>query len=262
MIRILFMVSAILFAGCGDHPVGKKNSEKNKPDSGLASSAPQAMHKVWEAHGGLERWSGQRTLEFTIPGTAEGETHVIDLVSRKDRIDGPGYSLGFDGHRVWLVNSAEAFKGNPDFYHNLMFYFFAMPFVLSDPGIQYQPADSLQIEGITYPGLRIRFEAGVGTSPKDEYLLYYNPETFQMEWLGYTVTYFNQETSEDIHWIRYGKWQETAGLLLPEVITWYAREGEKPTVPENTVSFKEVSLAPDSLPATFFDQPEQTGPSQ
>ena len=31
------------------------------------------------------------------------------------------------------------------------------------------------------------FNDGVGSSPKDDYIIYYNPDTYQMEWLAYTA---------------------------------------------------------------------------
>ena len=257
MIRVLLFSCGILLAGCGQGPV--KNEKVAAPHTGdkVVSTAPDAMQRVWEAHGGLDRWSQHRILQFTIPGTEEGETHVTDLVSRKDRIDGPGYALGYDGKEVWLQDKGKKFEGDPAFYHNLMFYFYAMPFVLSDPGIQYHSADSLVFEDTAYPGVRISFKEGVGTSSKDEYFLYYEPETFKMAWLGYTVTYFDSSGPKDIHWIRYSAWQQAGGLLLPESITWYSTENQKPVSPENTVAFKNVALSPEPLPETFFGRPAE-----
>ncbi|HCO82200.1 MAG TPA: hypothetical protein DIT95_01530, partial [Arenibacter sp.] len=61
---------------------------------------PEALIKVFEAHGGLANWKNKKTLVFK-----QGEElHTLDLKTRMDRVDGPAYSLGYDGDKVWLVN--------------------------------------------------------------------------------------------------------------------------------------------------------------
>ena len=53
-----------------------------------------------------------------------------------------------------------AIKGIPKFYYNLMFYFYAMPFILADDGIVYEDVKPLDIEGKSYPGIKISYESG------------------------------------------------------------------------------------------------------
>ena len=163
--------------------------------------------------------------------------------------------MGFNGAEVW-VEADTTYKGDPEFYHNLMFYFYAMPFVLADPGIYYEPAPSFQFEGITYNGLAISFDDGVGNSPKDEYFIYFNPENNQMAWLGYTVTYFSGETSENVKWIRYHDWYEINGVRLPEAITWYQSDEGIPTQSsDNHATFTNVKLEKEPYPGTLFKAP-------
>ena len=103
------------------------------------------------------------------------EVHTVDLYSRKTVVNTPTYSLGFDGKEVWLHEEEKgAYKGNPEFYYNLYFYFYAMPFVLADTGIIYEKVADLIFEGIKYPGYKISYEANIGTSPDDNYIVYYN----------------------------------------------------------------------------------------
>jgi len=84
------------------------------------------------------------------------------------------------------MESDSTSNGNPEFYYNVMFYFYAMPFVLADDGIIYGDIAPLEFEGTAYPGISISYKEGVGSSSKDEYFIYYNPETYQMaiKWLG------------------------------------------------------------------------------
>jgi len=142
------------------------------------------------------------------------------------------------------------------FYHNLMFYFYAMPFVLADDGINYSAAKALEFEGKSYPGIRISYNDGVGVSSKDEYFLHYDADTKQMAWLGYTVTYRSGEKSDKINWIRYNDWQEIEGLALPKSLSWYKVEDGKITEVANTRNFEDVVIEDTSKPADFYAKPE------
>ena len=214
---------------------------------------PEGLDKVFVAHGGLGLWKQQRTLTFEIPKPENPETHTTDLWSRTDKIVSPSYTLGFDGKQPWVEGE---YKGNAEFYHNLMFYFYAMPFILADDGIIYQDTDNLEFEGKSYPGIKIGYNSGVGTSPKDEYYLHYNPDTHIMEWLGYTVTYRTGEPSENVKWIRYDDWKTVDGLLLPNSISWYNYEGKHIKDKRNTVTFENISISNVPQPTSFYAKPD------
>ena len=217
---------------------------------------PEVLTKVFDAHGGLKNWRSMKNLVYTIPKEDLSEIHTIDLYSRKDRIDTPDYSMGFDGSDVWIDDPDKQYEGDPVFYHNLMFYFYAMPFVLADDGIIYSETEDLVYGDRKYPGIGIGYQANIGTSPKDEYYIHYDPETCQMAWLGYTVTYRAGEKSDNVKWIRYGEWLEEEGILLPSSITWHNYEGRIIGEARSKVSFENVSLSNEAMEAVFFDKPE------
>lgn len=218
---------------------------------------PEALSTIFKVHGGLELWQQQRTLSYELPKPNGTETHTIALWSRKDRVDSERFSLGFDGDRVWLLDPDAMYKGDAGFYHNLMFYFYAMPFLLADDGIIYNETDDLVFEGKRYPGIHIAYKPGVGVSSKDEYFLHYDPETFQMAWLGYTVTYTTGKKSDTVTWIRYNNWQTLNGLVLPKAITWHQTEGRKILAPKNTVRFKKGMVSPTPKEDEFYAKPEE-----
>lgn len=218
-------------------------------------SYPDALEKVFAKHGGLERWRKMKALTYQIVKKAGNETHYIDLQNRRDRVEGVNFKMGYDGEKVWL-EAEEDYKGNPGFYHNLMFYFYAMPFVLADDGIIYSEAEPLEFEGRSYPGVKIAYEANVGASPDDEYFIHYDPETYQMSWLGYTVTYHSKEKSEKVNWIRYDDWKTYKGLVLPASISWFKVEEGALIEPRNTVQFDEIVLSEEVHSDDVFALPE------
>ncbi|WP_276390165.1 DUF6503 family protein [Eudoraea chungangensis] len=252
---VLFLLSVLI--SCKD----KSNTAVNLKESQEASSEleqatfPSALDSVLLAHGGIESWKNQHTLQFVLKKGELTERHTIDLKSRKDKIEFNDYSMGFDGEEVWLLDPKNAYTGDAVFYHNLMFYFYAMPFVLADPGIVYEETVPLIFEDKSYPGIQIGYETGVGTSPKDQYFVHYDPVTYEMKWLGYTVTYRTGEKSDNIKWIRYNDWRTIDGILLPSSLSWYAYEGRIIKEKKSTRIFENAELSTKSKTKGFYDKP-------
>lgn len=213
MKKIVFVIIAVItVVACREKSI-KSEIKDNK--------YPESLSKVFEKHGGLEEWNALKQLSFNTGN----EAHTIDLHSRKSLITSKNYSIGFDGVASWLQQKdSMSFKGNKDFYYNLYFYFFAMPFVLADNGIVYEKSKPLVFKGETYPGIKISYKANIGTSPDDNYYVYFNPDTFQMEWLQYSVTFFSKKASSKVNTIRYNDWIAVDGFLLPSSLTWYKKD--------------------------------------
>jgi len=254
---LIIALSLIAFISCKEESktINYKGAELNIS----TTIYPETVTKIFDAHGGIDAWNTFETLYYEIEKPKVNEKYNVALKSRKSLIDYEHHQLGFDGENVWLKNlDTVQYKSNPKFYYNLMFYFYAMPFVLGDNGINYGKAEAMEFEGKTYHGLSISYEAGIGESPEDEYILYYNPKTFKMEWLGYTVTYFSKEKGKEFHFIKYSDWQDVEGLLLPKTLTWYNYENNMPTTFRNNVNFLNVKLSKELPNMDMFKVPDST----
>lgn len=231
--------------------------EDIKKEDITTSIYPDAITKVFDAHGGIDKWNAMQTLSFTMNKPNGKELTITHLKTRAERIDTPTYAMGNDGNTLWVNEKNDIeYKGNARFYKGLMMYFYAMPFILGDSGIIYEETEPLTFEGTTYPGLLISYEAGVGESPDDQYLVYYDEKTGKMEWLGYTVTFGKEGKSKDFRFIHYNNWQTVNGLVLPKSIDWYKVEDGVPTEKRNTVKFEEVILSEEAPDSTLFTKPE------
>ncbi|WP_411768291.1 hypothetical protein [Winogradskyella sp. A3E31] len=218
---------------------------------------PESITKVFDAHGGVDAWNAMNTLSFTMEKPNGKEVTTTHLKSRNERIETPTYTAGFDGENYWVLEKdGKEYKGNLKFYKGLMMYFYAMPFIVSDDGIMYKDVEPLTFEGKTYPGILISYEDGVGVSSDDEYIIYYDEETGQMEWLGYTVTFGKDGKSDDFHFIRYNNWQTVNGLVVPKSLDWYNYEDNTPTTKRNTVAFVDVTITKDTPDDSLFEMPE------
>jgi len=255
----LALLGLTLMAACNTTEKKEKTPEiTNEETKVVKKTYPKNLAKVFDAHGGIDKWNAAQTLIYEMVKPDHTEKHITDLPSRKTRLEGKGFTIGYDGKDVWLSQKdSTAFRSNARFYHNLYFYFYAMPFVLGDDGITYEKADSLEYEGILYPGFKISYGKNVGDSPEDNYFIYYNPETYQMEWLGYTVTYSTGKPSDRVSYIRYGDWQKVNGVLLPKVITWFKTNKEGKVVePRSSVTFSNVSLTDKTMENNMYERPE------
>lgn len=227
-----------------DHQAGKEVENK-------AIEYPEDLMNVFNQHGTLSLWKSMKTLSYEIVKDGGNEKQTIDLKERKEVIHAPTFTSGFDGTEYW-VEADSTYEGNPKFYTNLIFYFYAMPFVLSDEGIHYERADTLTHENQKYPGYKITYGDGVGVSPQDEYYIYYNKDNYEMAWLGYTVTYFSGEPSQKISWIKYNDWKIINGLKLPNSMTWYNVENGEITEPKRKREFTKVQLSKSASPSSIF----------
>ncbi|MEO9891252.1 DUF6503 family protein [Aurantibacter sp.] len=257
MKKILSIIVVFMLFACKENDK-KEAIEGVKQNTKIeeVSVSRSNMDKVFEAHGGMDLWKSQRTLAFMLPNPDDAEIHTIDLRTRKEKIKTNNWITGSNGKDIWLLDERNSYKGDPIFYHNLMFYFYSMPFVLGDKGINYSEVENLEFEGESFPGVKVSFDDGIGVSSKDDYRLFYDPETYQMKWLGYTVSYRTGEKSDKVSWIRYDDWNTTGGLVLPNSITWYANENGLITEPRKTVNFENVEISKDAKPSEFYDLPE------
>ena len=226
-------------------------SSPKADQSGSALAIPVEFQKVLQKHGGVDRWNSFQAVEFDLGD----EHHQISLGDRKTRIDKKeGGTMAFDGENVWVTDSADLQGAR--FYHNLFFYFGAMPFVLADPGISYDMAAPRQFLGNTYDGIRVSFAEGVGESSRDSYLLFYRPDHYQMEWLMYESTFHSGQANNAYNLIHYSDWVLVNGLLMPSKIQWHSFDGDSVGGVTSEAFFEEIQLRETALADSLFILPE------
>jgi len=245
-----------LFTACQG---GGQSGTGATPPVGSAAAAPvtdhhsEAIAAVFDAHGGYERWADMQSLSYEM---ANGERHLVALQHRETLIEGGDYQMGFDGRQLWVAPDTAAVN-RPWFYYNLMFYFYAMPFVVGDPGVRYEAVPPIDLLDQTYEGVKVSYDAGVGTSPDDNYIVYFHPDTRRMAWLMYTVTFGKEGPSDDYSLIHYQDWQEINGLLLPTTLQWYQYEDGQVGAPRGEPrTFTNVRISETPPPAGAFAKPE------
>lgn len=218
-VHYLFLLAIVVFNSCSSSY--SENATTSRIESSLTPGIPLTFTKGILAHGGIDRWRAFQTVSYELETPSNRQTQLIDLNTRSVRITDSLFVLGYDGEQVWVSPDLESFgEGSPRFYHNLYFYFFAMPYALADPGINYEDLGEQTIEGKAYHAIKVSYDLGIGDSPEDFYVAHFNPETRLMELLLYTVTYFSKESHEKYNALIY-EWQEIDGLLVTKSIKGY-----------------------------------------
>lgn len=260
MKQILSIVAILLVAiSCKNEAQKVETQEKvstveNQMPKVDYSAYPEELIKVFKAHGGLETWKSMRSMTYQL----NEQSTVTDLLNRNILLETDNYMIGGNDGKVWIAQDSTYFDpGRARFYHNLMFYFYAMPFVLSDDGINYSPADSLTYKNETFPGIKISYNEGIGDAPDDNYILYYDPSSYEMKWLAYTVTYGKNEESNNYSFIKYEDWNEVNGLLLPVKLQWYTVKDGKPDTPRGDARvFEKIDVDNAPMDNGMFKKPE------
>ena len=253
---LLLSLITLLLLNCG--PKQQPAEEPETAEIIESEEAPSPLKPYFDAHGGVDRWRSFGTLSYDVIQGEAKEKHLFDLHSRKVLLEKEEvYQLGFDGKDVWVSPTLGAFDRNypPRFYHNLLFYFFSLPFVYADPGVIVENMEPREVEGKTYNIVKISYQSGVGDSPKDEYINYFDAETNQLRYLLYTVTFFSGEKSQDHNAISYDQWQEVNGLLVPKEFTFRTWDGENFGEERATDTFENVQFKEETPDQDLFVRP-------
>ena len=217
---------------------------------------PEELLEAYEAHGGVENWKKMRALQFIVAQGEDSERHEFDLLGRYSLIIHPDYLIGFDGQEVWVSPNKQLFKkGSPRFYHHLNFYFFCLPFIFSDGGVNYELLPEKEIDGKMYDVVRITFDAGVRDASKDIYIAHFDQETHRLHLLLYTVTYYNNQVSDRYNALIYEEWQEVDGLVVPKVLKEYSYLDGKMGDLRYTKVFSAANYDEERPDASDFERP-------
>ena len=257
MATVLTVVGTLLLNGC-TKPTDQTTASAPTESVDSSNALPPGLAQALEAHGGLAQWRAQQRLEYDVYRKGMLLDHqLIALRPRKVLLTGDDYTIGYDGTQHWVSPDTAAFPGDVRFYHNLQFYFMALPFLFADPGIRYEPLEPRRIRDKTYDGVRIRFEPNVGDAPDDEYLAYFDPDTHHLIWLLYTVTYFDGAPNEKYSARWYQAWHEVNGLLLPERVISYRWEDDALGEVRDTTHYRNVALSKIPPDESMFLMPNE-----
>lgn len=232
----------------------------NEQDQSTAKpkSYPDIFNKVLDAHGGKANWDAMNTLTYTRGKAEKKEYHTVDLKTRMSLIEvKEKYKLGFDGKDVWVSPNRDSFPGkSPRFTHNLHFYFVAIPFVFTDPGVNLKDGGIVENGGKQYHLINVTFGENIGDAPEDQYNMYVDPKTNRVDFITYSVTYFDKSRASKYNALKYD-WVDANGLLAPTKYIGYKWENETLGEQRYESQIGDALYEKESKKASFFGKPEE-----
>jgi len=225
------------------------------------------LEGAYDAHGGLDTYKKQGTLEYDqsmeLGGAINLSDHqLFDLNSRNVLITSDSYTIGFDGKEAWITPGAEALGIQPRFYALTPFYFFGLPFLFADEGANLKPLGTKELGGKEYDVVKVTFDKGVGDTPDDDYYAFIDKDTKLLKVATYIVTYppLMQGKSVDElerHAAVYDEWQEVEGLTVPKKVVFYEWTDEKLSdQPRGFMTFENVTFKETSPDPSVFHKPQ------
>lgn len=251
MKKIIYLLLLITLFSCSEM---NSNSEEKQNAPKEQRLFPAALKAGFNAHGTIELWDKFNSLTFEFVKGEVIEKQQVDLKSRKVRITSPNYTIGFDGTDVWVMPDSASFDSNARFYHNLIFYFFGLPYLAADPGINYKDLGMVVVNGEEYKKVLFTFEENIGDSPEDQYVLYFNNEN-RLELINYSVTYFDNSRATKYNAIKYEDWESFDGILLPKTFIGYKWENDSLGDERYRRKFQNIQLSQDRFDDELFKKP-------
>ena len=156
---------------------------------------------------------------------------------------------------------ADIQQPNPRFWATTGYYFESIPFILADPGLQYELKPDEELDGEMYDRVDVSYDAGVGDSPGDVYMLYVNKETSLVDAIRYTVTYGQskeeamqqEEVRETLFY--YKDYVTVDGLTVATYFNGYHFKDGEIVAPKNDAWASDISFT-ESFDESRLEMPE------
>jgi len=206
----------------------------------------QRVLQAIEAHGGLAAWYRAPTSSYTweyantkidlrfksflvVNNRSRRAYHDLLTTGTYDDAQPVDARFAWTGERAWMApDSIE--EPNPRFWALSGFYFQQIPFVLADPGVNYEALPDDTLDGEPHDMVEITFGEDVGDAPDDVYTLYLDKNSGQVDAIRYAVTYGRDvENQADLRqtFFDYQDYVTVHGLTVPTRFKGYTYSDEQ-----------------------------------
>lgn len=252
--KIVVLFFALNFVSCGNNNETKSVSSPHKPK--VENKYPVSLQKLFETYGGLNKWQENSALKMVLTSETEEILFERNIESQEMRISGPDFSMGRDANGVWFLN--ESGKINKELFSHLdkLFFSASAPFIVAQEGAFYTQRLDEMIQRKNYGVLHIGFGRGFGKSVDDEYILYYDKETHEIDWVAFSEVNYGNYKSKSWKFAKLTNFQNVDGLLVPQKFEVYESSNNAPTKFIETYSISELKLIEQPFEKSIFKAPE------
>lgn len=195
----------------------------------LAHGPDELATQIEHAHG-ADAWRSKDAVKFHAD-VSFGGNKILDAVfiysphQGKTRMElANGAVAVFDGEKAWITPADTKLPYGARFHLLTWPYFLAAPFKLNDPGSTLSPWTHGD-----HNTAKLTFDAGVGDTPDDWYIVYQNPKNRSLDALAYIVTYgtATEKAEQEPHAVRYQNLVEIDGVKLATEWSFFLWTTEK-----------------------------------
>lgn len=227
-----------------------------KAEQTLSSSIAKAHGETaWDELPGVQvdlelYFGGKKRIIGTMKMNTEASLSRIE--------DQSGAVIVFDGENAWVVPAENEFK-KPRFEALTWPYFLAASFKLDDPGTHVEDSGVKKLQGKMYATAKLTFDAGVGDSPDDWYVLYQDLEKKTLKAMAYIVTYGKEaknNTTFEPHAIVYEDFETVQGVTIAKKWRFYNWSAERGVFGEAIGEATLSNISFPMFPPETFKRPE------
>lgn len=196
--------------------------------------AESFISAVEESHK-LEKWKGKEVIEGDIVNKvgAGFKAHFYQNNSAtkvKFELENEATAV-FDGKQAWVSPNLDSFERAR--FHLLTWpYFLSLPYKLRDEGVKHEYLGKLPFLDPENPqhALKITFNDGVGDSPDDWYILYWDENRGRLAGMAYIVTYTKskKEAEKNPHALVFDKYKNFSAIPVStewQFYNWSKKKG-------------------------------------
>lgn len=242
------------FVACQSNSIESNNQEEdiNKEE---VQDTTAFYHSIEKAHN-AEKWYAQEVFKTNLELVFGGNVRFRGVMyttpdGGKTRMESEdGAVMVFDGQNAYISPDTSSYQ-RARFDVLTWPYFLTAAYKLSDPGTKIEKQGIRQLNGADFEAARLTFEANVGDTPDDWYVLYKDSTTNYLAAVAYIVTYGKglEQANADPHCLTYENFVDFNGI--PIATTWnlwtWNEAGEiSKLLGTATLSyFESVKMAPD-----------------
>lgn len=163
----------------------------------MATDGGQLLLRSLDAHGGLDAWHNAETSSYVwgfggglqskmVAHNRTRQVYHDVMMIGEDNLPS-GAEMAWDGTQAWAY--PDSLPTSARFMATTGYYFQSIPFILADPGIQYEILPPALLDSMEHKLLRVTFDDGVGDAPGDHYTLYIHSETYRVNAIRYRSTF-------------------------------------------------------------------------
>lgn len=238
-----------------NNEVDKQQSENDTTQIVLVKDINPFAAEIEKAHQ-ANLWNSKKIFKCNLEMYFGGKLRFKGVLytnpsATKSRLESEdGKLMVFDGQNAYISPDTSTYT-KTRFDVLTWPYFLAAPYKLSDDGTKIETQGVRLLNNVPYDAAKLSFDANIGDTPDDWYILYKDKQTNLLSAMAYIVTYNKSEevANADPHCITYESFVDFEGIPIATVWnfwTWTpAGELDKLLGTAKLSYFEFVDSAPD-----------------